>query len=46
MLISPSKKVYVGQTNDPKRRFKQHRRANGTCRAIHNAIRLSDRPAK
>lgn len=39
MLISPSKKVYVGQTNNPKRRFREHKRANGGCRAIHNAIR-------
>ena len=38
MLISPSKKVYVGQTNNIKRRFREHKRAGGGCRAIHNAI--------
>ncbi len=39
MLISPSKKCYIGQTNNVKRRFREHRRATGGCRHVHNAIR-------
>ncbi len=39
MLISPSKKVYVGQTRNLKRRFKKHKRANGTCRILYRAIK-------
>ena len=39
MLISPSKKVYVGQTDNLKRRFKQHERARGD-KILYNAINL------
>jgi len=38
MLISPSKKVYVGQTRNLKRRFKKHKSTNGTCRILYRAI--------
>jgi len=31
MLISPSKKVYVGKTTNLKSRFKDHRNVNGKC---------------
>jgi len=39
MLISPSKKCYIGQTKNVKRRFREHRRAKGGCRRVYNAIR-------
>ena len=39
MLISPSKKCYIGFTTHFKKRLQQHRRARGNCRAIHNSIR-------
>ena len=39
MLISPSKKVYVGKTTNLKSRFKDHRNVNGKCPYLHNAIR-------
>ncbi len=32
-------KCYIGQTNNPKRRFREHRRANGTCRILYRAIK-------
>ena len=38
MLISPSEKVYVGQTRNLKRRFKKHKSTNGTCRILYRAI--------
>ena len=39
MLISPSTKCYIGYTKNFKKRMKQHSRARGSCRAIHNSIR-------
>jgi group I intron endonuclease len=39
MLISPSKKCYIGFTNNFKKRLQQHSRARGNCRAIHHSIK-------
>jgi len=38
MLISPSKKCYIGKTVNLKRRFRKHRRARGD-KILYNAIR-------
>ena len=39
MLISPSRKCYIGKTVHAKLRFRQHKNARGKCRVLHYAIR-------